>query len=676
MSEHQEDSCQSQNSDSDDKHSVFYQTMTLLADQNFNKEFVYPICETLSWTDPSIQNVMFSESRWTDPLLQDLKRDLNERKALLSDLDIVKWHNHTTQTHPGGLIMRMMKKHFNAEMCTQAWCKFREIVHRLDLESHLQEDQLRTVHLCEAPGAFITSFNHYLRNRGFINYWIWLGVTLNPYYEGNSRNSMIDDDRFINNTLDHWYFGSDNTGDIINMDNAIGLIKLCRDMGGVHLVTADGSVDCADNPGEQENVTSALHYSEVTAALHVLKPGGHFVLKMFTMFEDESVGLMYILRSCFDKPVTSKPGNSELYVIAQDFKGLPDSFLEILLSQIESNHSKCILPEHIIVDGFLTSHRRCCQMFTKHQMDAISENLQLFRTDDNLGHVIRLKMLREGCQTEYVNRYEIKALDRMEWIVCGQGKKYQTYRSNYVSLTRRHTGSFVARQQQLNLDWKERLQRMSVFTDDLSICLPWLQCSVCPSKADIDTWFPVRGKAFQEINSSRFCDVNLLHMYNDVLTHAQYLQRPVSDEDYCQFHKKCLGTVMTLFDDGVSVVSVSYKDNLSDILSGEPSQKFRPDSSLVMAIPPPLTQIIAALIYICGQCFTKVTVVIPEQTALPLCYLVAIGYKSSSESLISYLPTIQSCNHTDSVSATSCSETSRTRDKLLEIVPLHRLCGK
>jgi len=182
MSEHQEDSCQSQNSDSDDKHSVFYQTMTLLADQNFNKEFVYPICETLSWTDPSIQNVMFSESRWTDPLLQDLKRDLNERKALLSDLDIVKWHNHTTQTHPGGLIMRMMKKHFNAEMCTQAWCKFREIVHRLDLESHLQEDQLRTVHLCEAPGAFITSFNHYLRNRGKCFRLFYNSLFTHPFY--------------------------------------------------------------------------------------------------------------------------------------------------------------------------------------------------------------------------------------------------------------------------------------------------------------------------------------------------------------------------------------------------------------------------------------------------------------------------------------------------------------
>ena len=34
------------------------------------------------------------------------------------------------------------------------------------------------------------------------------------------------------------------------------------------------------------------------------------------------------------KPVTSKPGNSELYIVAQGFKGLPDVFLQALLTHI------------------------------------------------------------------------------------------------------------------------------------------------------------------------------------------------------------------------------------------------------------------------------------------------------------------------------------------------------
>jgi len=49
--------------------------------------------------------------------------------------------------------------------------------------------------------------------------WQWLASTLNPYYEGNSLSAMIDDDRFIRSTLSHWYFGQDDTGDLMNDDN-------------------------------------------------------------------------------------------------------------------------------------------------------------------------------------------------------------------------------------------------------------------------------------------------------------------------------------------------------------------------------------------------------------------------------------------------------------------------
>ena len=38
-------------------------------------------------------------------------------------------------------------------------------------------------------------------------------------------------------------------------------------------VTADGSVDCADNPGEQEHHLSRLHWCETISALLILSNG-------------------------------------------------------------------------------------------------------------------------------------------------------------------------------------------------------------------------------------------------------------------------------------------------------------------------------------------------------------------------------------------------------------------
>lgn len=55
--------------------------------------------------------------------------------------------------------------------------------------------------------------------------------------------------------------------------------------------------------------------------------GGTFVLKMFTIFECNSLCRMYLLCCAFDsvlvkKPVTSRQGNSEVYVVCRGYKGL------------------------------------------------------------------------------------------------------------------------------------------------------------------------------------------------------------------------------------------------------------------------------------------------------------------------------------------------------------------
>ena len=61
--------------------------------------------------------------------------------------------------------------------------------------------------------------------------------TLNPYYEGNDLSEMIADDRLILDTLDQWYFGPDDTGDIMNKENIKGLQERTGQMGPVHLVS-------------------------------------------------------------------------------------------------------------------------------------------------------------------------------------------------------------------------------------------------------------------------------------------------------------------------------------------------------------------------------------------------------------------------------------------------------
>lgn len=113
---------------------------------------------------------------------------------------------------------------------------------------------------------------------------------------------------------------------------------------------------------------AALHYAEAVAALGLLRPGGCFVLKLFTFFEHQryarsqtstandcviltlrSIGLLYLLCCLFEsafisKPATSKSGNSEVYVVCLGFRGVSDDLLACLLGQVShATPSKCLI---------------------------------------------------------------------------------------------------------------------------------------------------------------------------------------------------------------------------------------------------------------------------------------------------------------------------------------------
>ena len=76
-------------------------------------------------------------------------------------------------------------------------------------------------------------------------------------------------------------------------------------------VTADGSINCANQPDEQEGVVAQLIFCEAVAAINLLCQGGNFVFKMFTAFEHQMISLMYLLACLFQEIQVVKPGRHQ-----------------------------------------------------------------------------------------------------------------------------------------------------------------------------------------------------------------------------------------------------------------------------------------------------------------------------------------------------------------------------
>uniref|UniRef100_A0A8C3VCE4 Adrift-type SAM-dependent 2'-O-MTase domain-containing protein n=1 Tax=Catharus ustulatus TaxID=91951 RepID=A0A8C3VCE4_CATUS len=165
----------------------------------FAKKFTYTKPVNDEWRLPDPSNAFSCDHVEFHSLLA-LKDSMNEVKNQLNDKNLQDWHRHTSFTNKAGKIISHVKKSVNAELCTQAWCKFHEVLCSFSLlpEEALLDGELNSVHLCEAPGAFIASLNHFLKSHHVPCHWNWVANTLNPYHESNDTLLMIMDDRVRN----------------------------------------------------------------------------------------------------------------------------------------------------------------------------------------------------------------------------------------------------------------------------------------------------------------------------------------------------------------------------------------------------------------------------------------------------------------------------------------------
>lgn len=109
-------------------------------------------------------------SSWNCDNLLELKHRLCFIKSQLNHVEISQWHEHTCRTNCANEVIKLIRRTCYPEMCTQAWCKFYEVLSTFDLVPN-DYTKFASVHLCEAPGAFISSLNHFIQiNSEFLCY--------------------------------------------------------------------------------------------------------------------------------------------------------------------------------------------------------------------------------------------------------------------------------------------------------------------------------------------------------------------------------------------------------------------------------------------------------------------------------------------------------------------------
>ena len=265
-----------------------------------------------------------------------LQKYLTYVKNLIGN-NLYEWDNIKKYTNPYEFIHTPVPKYnlsiSKVKPISRAFFKLIEIYNTFNIFQNMPTN-INTFHLAEGPGGFIEATTFIRKNNLLDNYY---GISLI-----NEEDKKIPNWKKIDTLLKkypniHITYGSDGTGDLYTSEN----LQYCIDnyKNSMEIITGDGGFDFSNNFDKQESNAFRLVLTQVFYAISLQKYNGHFILKMFDLFTENSIQIIYLL-SCFykkviiSKPNTSRRANSEKYIICKNFKYKDTSFINKKLVNI------------------------------------------------------------------------------------------------------------------------------------------------------------------------------------------------------------------------------------------------------------------------------------------------------------------------------------------------------
>jgi 23S rRNA U2552 (ribose-2'-O)-methylase RlmE/FtsJ len=256
---------------------------------------------------------------------KSLARYLNSMKTQIDNYTN-EWDQYKKYTNPYEYIHTQIP-YSKLSVCklkplSRSFYKLIEIFNIFNID--FKSDPITSFHLAEGPGGFVEALITYRENNNTINSKdIYYGMTL-----------INDEDENIPGWKKSKYFlnknqnvkiitGKDKTGNLLNVDNLWHCYYNYNNS--IDLITGDGGFDFSTNFNQQEHLSVNLIFCQIIYAIAMQKKGGMFILKIFDIFTQITVELLYILSSLYEKcyivkPHTSRSANAEKYIICRNFK--------------------------------------------------------------------------------------------------------------------------------------------------------------------------------------------------------------------------------------------------------------------------------------------------------------------------------------------------------------------
>lgn len=335
---------------------------------------------------------------------------------------------------------------------SRAYFKLWEIISELDVLKGLQyQDQaIRIANLAEGPGGFIQCLIDY-RNQQHHQVWkkdCYHAITLRAdqakVMDWNSAKSEQYFSKRIKEGYNiHLSYGKSD-GNLLDINN---IRQFTQDYTGqCHLITADGGIELETDEeyAIQELANAKLFFAEIITALTMQKLDGSFILKIYDIYYQLTLQMIQILSCYYDqivivKPRTSRPANSEKYLVCKRFNGIAPEQLtqlyDVLVRWVETESKASYLENQQYVNGVMiaiNNHNSCFQQniaeFNEYnltlQIEKITEGLNLVATSgmDQKNIKDTYQEVQKDLAIKWCQRFQIPFINQLTETKLNQGE--------------------------------------------------------------------------------------------------------------------------------------------------------------------------------------------------------------------------------------------------------------